>query len=330
MTASTTEPTTTTDLHWIPAGDYTLALVGTTVRARNARGKDLKSVPAKVRKTDAYLQLDALAMWLAQHERTCSDTVRTWFLRGEQVSATLLTAVWADPAWQKYLRDLVVQASSPASDTSTGAGQAVTGLLRGADEDALHLVDLDGESIDIPLTDAHGTGTTVTVPHPVLIEDLDEWREFTVDLGIGQGTDQLFREIHVKPDTAEGRRDALTGYAGARYDKGAVLMGRSKGAGYETTRFEVSVQVTEPATHHPAAPGATGTASAALTTVTAVLSIGCADPFAEGTVGDLSFRGPDGMRPDPDDVGPVAWSEGVRMAEFVYSGRTVEDAEGNE
>lgn len=324
MTASTTEPTTTTDLHWTPAGDYTLALDGTTVRARNARGKDLRAVPAKVKKTDAYLQMDALATWLTQHERTCADTVRTWFLRGEQVSTALLAAVWIDPSWQKNVRDLVVQASSPGEGKA--AGETVTGLLRGADEDALHLVDLDGERVDIPLTDAHGTDTIVTVPHPVLIDTIDDWREFAVDLGITQGADQLFREIHVKPDTAEGRRAALTRYAGARYGKGAVLMGRSKGAGYEVTRFEVSVQVTEPATH-PAEPGAAGTAP---TTVTAVLSTECADPFAEGTVGDLSFRSPDGMRLDPDDVGPVAWSEGVRMAEFVYSGRTVEDEEGNE
>lgn len=320
MTASTTEPPLTTDLHWIPAGDYALALDGTTVRARNAKGRDLKSVPAKVKKTDEYLQLDALATWLTQHERTCSDTVRTWFLRGEQVSAKLLATVWIDPAWQTYIRDLVVLASSPETEKKAeDAQEQVTGLLRGADEDALHLVDLDGETVDIPLTDAHGADTTVTVPHPVLIDNIDDWREFAVDLGVTQGADQLFREIHVKPDTAEGRRDALTRYAGARYEKGAALMGRSKGAGYETTRFEVCLKVTEP-----------GAAGATPTTVNAVLSIECADPFFEGTVGDLSFGSPETGRLDPDDVGPVAWSEGVRMAEFVHSGRTVEDTEGNE
>lgn len=308
---SQTAPPDTTDLHWAPAGDYTLALDGTTVRARNAKGKDLKTAPAKVKKTDEYLKLDALSTWLAQHERTCADTVRNWFLRGEQVPAKLLAAVWVDPSWQKYIKDLVVQASSPEAEGA--AGEQVTGLLRDADDHALHLVDLDGETIDIPVTG------TVTVPHPVLIDNIDDWREFAVDLGVTQGADQLFREIHVIPGTEEGRRDALTRYAGARYEKGTVLMGRSKGAGYEVTRFEVTLRVTEP-----------GSAGRAATSVNAVLSIECGDPFSEGTIGDLTFISSEGTQLAPEDVGPVAWSEGVRMAEFVYSGRTIENAEDNE
>ena len=305
------------DLHWTPAGDYTLALDGTTVRARNSKGKDLKSVPAKVKKTDEYLQLDALATWLTQHERSCADTVRGWFLSGEQVAVALLAAVWVDPSWQKYVKDLVVQASNPGT-----AEQQITGLLRDADEHALRLVDLDGETTIIPVTTPDGIQTTVTVPHPVLIEDIDDWREFAVELGVTQGTDQLFREVHHKPDTTEGRREALTRYAGARYEQGTVLMGRSKGAGYETTRFEVSLRVNELVSVD--APSATAT------TVFAVLSIDCGNPFDEGTIDDLNFVSPGAGRLDPVEVGPVAWSEGIRMAEFVYSGRTIEDSEGNE
>ena len=34
-----------TDLHWIAAGDYQLALDGTTITAKNAKGRVLKTAP---------------------------------------------------------------------------------------------------------------------------------------------------------------------------------------------------------------------------------------------------------------------------------------------
>ena len=40
-----------TDLHWIAAGDYQLALDGTTITAKNAKGLVLKTVPTKAKKT---------------------------------------------------------------------------------------------------------------------------------------------------------------------------------------------------------------------------------------------------------------------------------------
>ena len=43
-----------TDLHWIAAGDYQLALDGTTITAKNAKGRVLKTVPAKAKKTAAF------------------------------------------------------------------------------------------------------------------------------------------------------------------------------------------------------------------------------------------------------------------------------------
>lgn len=212
------------DLRWTPAGDYTLAIDGTTIRARNAKGKVLKSVPAKVKKTESYRQLETLSTWLEKHERNCGDTVHEWFLRGERVSASLLAALWTDPSWRKYVKDLVVRVLRPEA-----AGEQITGPLRDADKQALHLVDLDGETISIPASPAAGVQTTVTVPHPVLIADIDDWRGLAAELGVTQDADQLFRKVHVKPGTEQGRRDALTRYSRAHYEKGDLPHSKEQG-----------------------------------------------------------------------------------------------------
>ena len=45
---------------WIDAGEYSLKLEGDVIIARNAKGKVLKTVPAKAKKLEQYDQLDGL------------------------------------------------------------------------------------------------------------------------------------------------------------------------------------------------------------------------------------------------------------------------------
>ncbi|MFC3850947.1 DUF4132 domain-containing protein [Corynebacterium hansenii] len=290
MTASAAE--------WIDAGDYQFLLDGEEILARNAKGQLLKTVPAKARKLPEYDRLDALRTSLAQHRVECSDTVREWFLSGSPIPSRLIAAVWPDPSWRAMFADAVVE-----YDGSEG-------LLRAADDDGLSLVDLDGETVTVPVDD----DTMVILPHPVLMEDLADWREFSVELGILQGFDQLFRDTHRKPADAAGRRAAMEKYRDAKYARANALVGRSRGGGF-------SVEFSE---------GVTGIYLRVVEDIggrrvetTATLQVD--DDYEGGaTLRDLYFSR-NGIAIKPEDVGPVTWSEGVRMAEFVYGGRTIGD-----
>ncbi len=54
---------------WVPAGDYEVALAGGKVVCRNAAGRLLKSLPAKLSNDPAVVGLRQLTEWLDQHEQ---------------------------------------------------------------------------------------------------------------------------------------------------------------------------------------------------------------------------------------------------------------------
>ena len=89
-----------TDLHWIAAGDYQLALDGTTITAKNAKGRVLKTVPAKAKKTPEYEQLNNCRIYLEQHQKECLRQVSEWFLKGLPVPVLVVSEVWPDPLWR--------------------------------------------------------------------------------------------------------------------------------------------------------------------------------------------------------------------------------------
>lgn len=71
------------------------------------------------------------------------------------------------------------------------------GFLRDADpERGIGIVDLDGDSVRL---DAE----QVLIPHPVLLDDLADLREFAAELGVEQGLDQLFRDVWPRPETVD-------------------------------------------------------------------------------------------------------------------------------
>lgn len=279
-----------TEPAWIVAGDYRLALTDDGIVAQNAKGKQLKTVPAKARKTPEYENLEALETFYAQHDRLCLDTVRGWFLTAEPVHALIVASVWEDASWRSCLENLLV------SDGET------TGLLKDTAGESAVLVDLDGESVT--------TDRDLTILHPALIGDLDDWREFAVDLGVTQRIDQLLRTVYRRPaDPADQKRE-LTRFAGGTYSRAAHLLGRARGAGYTAGLDHVSVT----------------TVTGGVSTV-GEMSVDAWDPGEEATLGELSFCR-DGTELDPAEVDPVAWSETVRMGEYLYAGRTVEESEG--
>ncbi|MDO4686617.1 MAG: DUF4132 domain-containing protein [Corynebacterium sp.] len=293
QTDESTAPETVEE-YWHDAGDYSFKLEDGVIIARNAKGRVLKTVPAKAKKLPEFEKLDGLRVFLLQHEQQCADYVRQWFLQSLPVPLSVIIAVWPDQSWRKYLHDVVVS-----------NGQ-VTGFLRAADESGVHLVDLDGETTVVGYTD----DATVLLQHPAVMEDLEDWREFAVELGVNQGLDQLFRDVHIKPADEDGMRAAVSAYEDGKYERYSHLMGRSRGGGFKVTMGEISVDVFED--------GGVTTAS---------LDIDAWDPSTSAELGTLEFRR-NGETLKLAEVGPIAWSEGKRMCEFVYAGRTVAKEEG--
>ena len=178
----------------------------------------------------------------------------------------------------------------------------LAGFLRAADADGLGVVDLDGESVRI---DAE----RVLIPHPAIIPDLDDLREFAAELSLSQRFDQLFREVH-RPDPANAERTQLTDWSGGAFDQLRFATGRAASSGFKVSGGYAVCPVYE---------------DGAL--ITARYWIGADAPDYETETGDLHWiRSGD---PVPiGQVGPVAYSEGVRMATRIYAGRKPDKTEG--
>ncbi|HSA48697.1 MAG TPA: DUF4132 domain-containing protein [Yinghuangia sp.] len=278
---------------WVQAGDYEVALEDGTVVCRNASGRRLKSVPAKLSDDPAVLGLRQLVEWLERHERTCRADVERWMVRSFAVPAPVVARVWPDPAWQGVLRDLVVA-------TDDGA----TGFLRDADpERGIGIVDLDGDTVRL-------TPDEVRIPHPVLLDDLDDLREFAVELGVEQSIGQLYREVWHRPDDLSADSTTVDDYAGGKYDQLRFLFGRTTSLGYQVRGGQAVCPVLEDAR-----------------AVEARVWLGDFDPYESTATGGLSWSDAEGRTLRLTEVGPVAWSEGMRMAAALYAGRSTEKQE---
>jgi hypothetical protein len=284
---------------WLAVGaDYEVSLDQGKVIARNRQGKVLKSLPKALRDTDAVVDLRQLSEWLKRHETACQREVEQWMVRSLPLPTAVIGEVWADEAWRAPLRDLVVV---PVDDAGRW-GTDRAGLLRDADPDkGLGVVDLDGETTRL-------TATLVVLPHPVRLPDLADLREFAADLGVRQGTLQLFREVWTRPEVEDDQRREVSRYAGGRYKELRHVQARATSAGYRVQGGAVSVRVWEDGVP-----------------VVASVWIGEGDPLYETETGPLYFTDPAGKAVALTAVGPVAWSEGMRMAAALYAGRVVDE-----
>ncbi|MFD1044758.1 DUF4132 domain-containing protein [Kibdelosporangium lantanae] len=84
------------------------------VVCRNAKGKQLATVPAALKEDGQVVQLRQLAEWLGRHETECHETVDRWMVRSLPVPTVVVVEVWPDPAWRNALRDLVVTVDDTA------------------------------------------------------------------------------------------------------------------------------------------------------------------------------------------------------------------------
>lgn len=280
---------------WLAAGDrHEVALIEGRVVARaasgRAAGRQLKSMPKAVRQHPEVERLRRLSEWLDRHAAACVARVDAWMVSSLPVPTELLARLWPDEAWRAALRDLVV----------VGDGPDDVGFLRDAtDSGELRAVNLDGETVRL-------APRTVTLPHPVSLPDLEELREFAAELGVTQRVEQIHRATWTKPDDLPEKARSVRDFAGGEYTSVFSLSARATSLGYRVNGGYVTCRIRD-----------------AERIVEADLWIG--EPYWDGdtTTGDLTWSDERGRLLPLRAVGPVAWSEGMRMAAALYAGRVV-------
>lgn len=286
---------------WIATAEsgYEVAVAEGKVVCRNAAGKQLRSLPKPLREDPAVLELRRVVEWLTRHAAECREHAERWMVRSLPVPAELLGRVWADEAWRTVLTDLIVL---PVLADGTGGevwDVAGAGFLRAVDERGLGVVDLDGETVRL-------TAERIAIPHPVLLEELADLREFGVELDLKQSVDQLYRETWARPAELDPEAVQFEEYGGGRFSELRSLTQRAQTLGYAVRGGYAVCRVFE------AGRG-----------VEARVWVGADDPYSSAETGALEFADGEGRRLRLGEIGPVAWSEGVRMAAALYAGRTV-------
>ncbi|MBI5609828.1 MAG: DUF4132 domain-containing protein [Deltaproteobacteria bacterium] len=286
---------------WLPAADgYSLALQGDKLLCKNAKGKVLTSLPKELRDSEQAEALVALRDWLATHRGECLATAETWLLRSLPVPRGVLAAVWPDPAWRAALENAVV--APIAADGSPDLLAA--GILRAAQADkGLGIVDLDGETRWLQ-------SETVLIPHPILLPELADFRALLGELGLSQGLPQLFRETFVRPADLPADESSWDAYADAEFEELRHALAQCTKPGYRVSGGSAVCKVLE--NGQP---------------IEARYWIGDGDPEWETQTGELVWVDAQANGLHLGEVGPVAWSEGLRMAAAIYAARHVEGEE---
>lgn len=287
------------ELNWVEAqGGYALALRGGQVVARAPGGAVLKSVPAALRDSDAVRQLRELRDWLARHERECHATVESWMVRSLPVPTRAVHALWPDPAWQRPLRDAVVL---PIDEHGQPQREAA-GFLRASDaERGIGVITLEGETV-------YALTPLILLPHPVNLAELNDYRDFATELQVEQGIAQLYRETWHKPDDIPTASRSVREFNGGRFAQLMHAAGRSRTLGYQVSGGSAVIRIWEGGR-----------------LVEARYWIGSDEPQAETVTGDLSWVDSNSGSLTIGQVGPVAYSEGMRMAASIYAGRVIEE-----
>lgn len=292
------------ELKWVEAEDgYALALSGKRLVARNPKGKKLASVPKKLKSTELAEQLLALRDWLKEHEQECHETVESWMVRSLPAPREVLAAVWDDPSWRGALENAVVVPVDKKGQPDTEAG----GFLKDVDaKKGVGIVDVDGETQWLK-------SSQVAFPHPILLPELDDYRELATELSLSQGIPQLLRETFAKPEDLEPMGNTIQDYTEGKFEQLNHALGRCRTLGYRVRGGFAICPVWREGK-----------------LLEGRFWIGAEYPDSESFTGDLLWVD-DRERPVKlGDVNEVAFSEGMRMASAIYAGRVVEkEGEGS-
>jgi predicted DNA-binding WGR domain protein len=288
------------DPGWVDAGDgYELKLVADKLVCRKG-GKPLSTVPKGVKDGETAEALLTLREWLVAHRQSCIEAIESWMLRSLPVPQGVLESVWPDTAWRTALENAFV-VPLDAAGAAAGAG----GFLRGVSERGIGLVDPDGETTWV-------RAGSVVIPHPVLLDSLDDVRALASELALSQGIAQLFRETFTVRADLEAGATAVHSYADGKFLQLNHCLGQCRKLGYRVKGGSAIVRVWER--------GAVFEAR---------YWIGAEDPMSESWTGDLVWIGKGDAPLAVKELPPVAYSEGVRMASSIYAARKVEEEAGN-
>lgn len=312
MSRKSTGPSTTGSVHeasrqpddsWLPAErDYALALADGKLICRNPKGKQLSAVPKWLRATELAERLNALSDWLDEHRQACQRRVEMWMLRSLPVPRAAVTEVWPDPDWRAALQNLVI---TPADARGKRRSEPL-GLLREVHpRKGLGVIDADAETRWIRTAQ-------LTIPHPILIEELRPLREIATDLEFDQSVEQLFRSISPpRPEQADDVR--IADFQGGRFAQLNFATSLCRRLGYPVRGGYACAKIWE--NERP---------------VEARLWVGDEYPELETYTGDLIFVDQEQRPQRLGDLGPVTFSEGLRMAAQIYAKRQVEEDESEE
>ena len=293
--------TVSEEIAWLEAEKgYALGVENGKLICRNAAGKRLASVPKELKDSELAEQLRALCEWLEDHQTQCLRRIETWMLRSLPVPCEVLRSVWPDTAWRDVLMNLVVV----PLDAKGKAKADQSGLLRDVDATrGLGVVDRDGETQWV-------VAEQILIPHPILIDGLNDLRELVTDLGFTQAIEQLYRPTFEA--TAEQRKlDRITDYSDGRFEMLAYATSHSAKLGYPVRGGYACSRVWENGVP-----------------VEARYWVGDDAPESEALTGDLIFVDSAQKPIAIAQVGRVTFSEGVRMASQIYARRKVEKTEG--
>jgi hypothetical protein len=141
------------------------------------------------------------------------------------------------------------------------------------------------------------------IPHPVLLDEIDDLRGLAVEIGVTQGLSQLFREtFDVKPAGNE-----IDQFANGQFALLSQAIGVAKRLGYRVAGGAAVCRVLERGK-----------------LVEARYDIGDGDPMYETETGALAWVDDKQRAIAVADVPPVAFSEGMRMASMIYAKRKIE------
>ncbi len=288
---------------WLDADkDYALGIEKGKLVCRNPKGKQLATVPKWLKETDLAEQLLAMCEWIEEHRNECLRRVETWMLRSLPVPREVVLEVWPDPDWRDMLCNLVVT----PTDAKGTPDESQTGLLRDVDsKKGVGVVDRDGETQWIK-------AAQILIPHPILIDGLDDLREIAADMEFTQPVEQLFRPVFAATDE-QNKKSSINDFANGKFEQLNFASSLCRRLGCPVRGGYACMKVWENAIP-----------------IEARYWIGDQYPEAETYTGDLIFVDSE-QNPQPiADVGPVTFSEGMRMASQIYAKRSVEKEEGED
>lgn len=288
---------------FVDAGNgYRLALVEGKLVCKNAQGKKLASVPKEVRESEVGEQLLELRDWLVAHDKECKAQVEEWMLRSLPTPRRVVEAVWEDEAYRAALENAVIV---PLDETGARRDESC-GFLRAVDPaKGIGLVTLDGETVWV-------SADAIVLPHPVLIDELQDFRALAVELGFAQGIAQLLRETYARPADLAADATAVRDFVGGEFAQLNHALGLCRRHGYRVSGGWAVTRVWE------------GGVSCE-----ARYWIGSEDPASPTWTDELQWVSEEERSLPLSAVGPVAYSEGMRMGTRIFAGRVLPKEESN-